>query len=129
MTLGDQLRTSVDHATPLLHGISDDVASAPRAPQKWSRKQTLGHLIDSATNNHQRFVRVEPEGFRYDGNAWVESQQYARASWPSLIVFWREYNLHLAHVIDAMPEETRATLESLIAGYLEHVDHHLGQIL
>jgi len=129
MTHGDQLRTSVDRATPLLHAISDDVASAPTAPEKWSRKQLLGHLIDSATNNHQRFVRVEPEGFKYDQNYWVETQQYARASWPSLIALWREYNLHLAHVIDAMNDETRATLDALIADYIAHLEHHLGQIL
>jgi len=129
MTSGDQLRASVDRATPLLHAISDDVASAPRAPGKWSRKQILGHLIDSAANNHQRFVRVEPEGFHYDQNAWVEVQQYARASWPSLIALWREYNLHLAYVIDAIPDETRARLEALIVDYIRHLEHHLGQIL
>jgi len=129
MTHGDQLRTSVDRATPLLHAISDDVASAPTAPGKWSRKQLIGHLIDSATNNHQRFVRVEPEGFKYDQNYWVETQQYARASWPSLIALWREYNLHLAHVIDAMNDETRTKLDALIADYIRHLEHHLGQIL
>lgn len=129
MTHGDQLRTSVDRATPLLHAISDDVASAPIAPGKWSRKQLIGHLIDSATNNHQRFVRVEPEGFKYDQNYWVETQQYARASWPSLIALWREYNLHLAHVIDAMNDETRTKLDALIADYIRHLEHHLGQIL
>jgi len=129
MTHGDQLRTSVDRATPLLHAMSDDVASAPTAPGKWSRKQLLGHLIDSATNNHQRFVRVEPEGFKYEQNYWVETQQYARASWPSLIALWREYNLHLAHVIDAMNDETRTKLDALIADYIQHLEHHLGQIL
>ena len=129
MTLGDQLRASVDRATPPLHAMSDDVASAPTAPGKWSRKQLLGHLIDSATNNHQRFVRVEPEGFKYEQNYWVETQQYARASWPSLIALWREYNLHLAHVIDAMNDETRTKLDALIADYVRHLEHHLGQIL
>lgn len=128
MTPGDQLRASVDRATPQLLAISDDVASASPAPDKWSRKQILGHLIDSATNNHQRFVRVEPDGFRYDQNAWVETQQYARASWPSLIALWREYNLHLAHVIDVMSDDTRTKLDALIADYLQHLEHHLGQI-
>jgi len=129
MTLGDQLRTTVDRAAPLLMGISDDVASAPTAPEKWSRKQLLGHLIDSAANNHQRFVRVEPEGFKYEQNVWVETQQYAGASWPSLITLWREYNLHLARVIDVMSEETRTTLDALIVDYIAHIEHHLGQIM
>ncbi|HJW92296.1 MAG TPA: DinB family protein [Thermoanaerobaculia bacterium] len=128
MTLGDQLRASVDRATPLLLAMSDDIASAPRAPEKWSRKQILGHLIDSAANNHQRFVRVEPDGFRYEQNDWVETQQYARASWPSLIALWREYNLHLAHVIDAMSDDTQAKLDTLIVDYIAHLEHHLGQI-
>src|SRR6185369_15342018 len=71
MTHSDHLRAIIDRATPLLLGMSDDVASAPTAPEKWSRKQIIGHLIDSATNNHQRFVRVEPDGFHYDQDAWV----------------------------------------------------------
>ena len=129
MTSGDQLRAAIDRATPLLHAMSDDVASAPTAPEKWSRKQLLGHLIDSATNNHQRFVRVEPDGFKYEQNHWVDVQQYARASWPSLIALWREYNLHLAHVIDVMSDETRGKLDALIASYIEHLEHHLGQIV
>jgi len=129
MTLGDRLRASIDRATPLLHAMSDDVASAATAPGKWSRKQILGHLIDSAANNHQRFVRVEPDGFKYEQNHWVDVQQYARASWPSLIALWREYNLHLAHVIDAMSDETRTKLDALIASYIEHLEHHVEQIV
>ncbi len=129
MTHGDRLRAAVERATPQLRAMSDDVASAPVAEGKWSRKQILGHLIDSAANNHQRFVRVEPDGFKYDQNAWVQVQRYASAPWPSLIALWSEYNLHLAFVIEAMSGETAKVLDALIADYVEHLEHHLVQMV
>jgi hypothetical protein len=151
MTPGDRLRAVIDRTAPQLLGISDDVASAQPAPGKWSRKEILGHLIDSASNNHQRFVRAN---FRddlvfdgYEQERWVAVQQYAHASWPSLIALWRELNMHLAHVMDAMPEATRTrvherhnldviafrpvetpSLEWFMNDYVEHLEHHLGQI-
>ena len=121
----------------------------------WSRKQILGHLIDSAANNHQRFVRGQATGdlvfSGYDADEWVDAQKYTDRSWPDLIELWRAYNLHLVHVVASIPEPVRqhtrnkhsldkiafhtvdpgtpATLEYLIRDYLDHLKHHLGQIL
>jgi len=129
MNHAERLRNVIERAAPQLRAMSDDVASAPVAEGKWSRKQILGHLIDSAANNHQRFVRVEPDGFKYDQNAWVSVQRYASAAWPSLIALWHEYNLHLAHVIEGLSGKTAKVLDALIADYVGHLEHHLAQMV
>jgi hypothetical protein len=141
MTHGERLLSVIERSEPHLRALSDDVASAAIAPGKWTRKQLIGHLIDSAANNHQRFVRAAIDdnvtASRYEQDKWVAAQQYDRASWSALIALWREYNLHLARVVDAIPAERRAgtfpfhppmTLDALIADYIDHVEHHLGQL-
>lgn len=103
----------------------------------------LGHLVDSAANNHQRFVRAQhgdqtPIG--YDGDEWVKVQQYDDVPVNNLIGLWAFYNLHIAHVIANIPKEKydalfRAdepepqTLEWLVQDYIRHLAHHLKQIL
>jgi hypothetical protein len=121
---------------------------------EWSRREILGHLIDSAANNHQRFVRAQFKDDLvfpgYEQEQWVSSQRYNDEPWPDLIELWRAYNLHLVHVVAHIPEDvlTRqrdkhslaqiafnsvdqnapATLEYLIRDYLDHLKHHLDQI-
>ena len=129
------------------------LAARQPAPGKWSIKEIVGHLIDSACNNHQRFVRAQwttdlvfPG---YEQDLWVTSQRYVDAPWPELVVFWREYNLHLARVMAAIPAHDRerprhphnldqiatpvppdqpATLDYFMRDYVEHLKHHLRQI-
>src|SRR4051812_26490037 len=73
------------------------------SPNKWSAKQMIGHLIDSAANNHQRFVRAQFMNDLvfpgYDQDAWVEVQKYNDEAWSNLVNLWASYNLHLAHLI------------------------------
>lgn len=63
-----------------LRDIDEERASRNPTPGKWSFEDIIGHLVDSAANNHQRFVRMqmlphlELEG--YDCDAWVDRQQY-----------------------------------------------------
>jgi hypothetical protein len=149
-----QLRFVVADATPKLEAISDAAASVPRAPGKWSRKEIVGHLIDSASNNHQRFVRAqfsdELIAPTYDQDAWVSSQRYRDAPWAELVSLWAHFNLHLARVIESIPREIRdhkrarhnlnevafrkipvdepATLEYFMRDYSAHLEHHLAQI-
>lgn len=149
----DDFRQTVHGAAVRLKEISEEDASKVAAGE-WSSKQVLGHLIDSAANNHQRLVRgqftdhLEFPG--YDGDQWVEAQKYTDEPWLDLIDLWRAYNLHLLHVISLIPEPVRTqqrdehaldqiafvtvdrstptTLDYLIRDYLVHLKHHLDQI-
>ena len=102
-----QLEHIVGAATPRLEAISDADASRPRSEGKWSRKEIVGHLIDSASNNHGRFVRAQFSDDlvcpTYDQDAWVRVQNYIRAPWVELVTLWSLYNLHLTRVIAAIP--------------------------
>jgi DinB superfamily len=140
--IADELEGKL-RAAERLRSMSEQVASQPIGPGKWSPKQTIGHLIDSAANNHQRFVRMqvlkhlELEG--YDGDAWVKLERYDQRSWREIVGLWESYNRHLAHLIRCVdpgalrhtwksPEGNIVDLEFVIRDYLVHMQHHLDQI-
>lgn len=141
--LAGDLRREVDAALPGLRAISASESARPLAPGKWSPRQVVGHLIDSAANNHQRFVRAQ-EGSTlvfpaYTQDHWVAAQHYDARGWDDLTAFWHAYNHHLAHVIEHIPEDRRnvpctvgadppVTLGFLAHDYLVHLQHHLGQL-
>ena len=121
----------------------DDLAVKPAADQ-WSPKEILGHLIDSAANNHQRFVRAAYGAATqfppYEQESWVRVQQYNQRPWESLIALWSAYNRHLVHVIESLPEDARsapcnigkdqpAALDFVVKDYLGHLLLHLKDIL
>lgn len=137
------LEQTIDAALPKLRAISDASATEPRAPGKWSRKEIIGHLIDSASNNHQRFIRAQETARLvfppYEQNHWSASQRCNDRRWSDLVSLWHGYNAHLAHVISCIKDEHLAvpcvieeehpvTLEFLVTDYVRHLRHHLAQV-
>lgn len=137
-----RLQYLCDHIPALLGSVDEkDFALKPEAA-KWSKKEILGHLIDSATNNHHRFVRAQFEQnpcIAYDQNLWNESNFYQQMDTEQLISFWTSYNRHLLHLFKCMPEAALQrkclvkngellSVEFLMKDYLTHLEHHLQQI-
>ena len=127
----------------VLQQVSEEQSMKPILAGGWSAKQVLGHLIDSASNNHQRFVRTALQGSLdfpgYDQQGWVRVQAVEEAPWPSLIALWASYNRHLAHVVAHLPQAQLeapcrigsgepVTLRFLVEDYLRHLLHHLTQL-
>lgn len=149
-----ELRAAADRVAAELLAVDDEAASTRPAPGRWSPKEIIGHLIDSAANNHQRFVRgrwqddLVFEGYAQDD--WVEAQRYAEAPWAELVTLWRDYNRQLVRVMAAVPDAVRlreharhsldrvawrplpsdrpATLDYLMRDYVGHLRHHLDQL-
>jgi DinB superfamily len=137
------LEQTVNQALPLLARLTESEASVRPQPEKWSKKEIVGHLLDSASNNHQRFVRGPLEGSLvfpgYDQNGLVELQRFGIMEWKFLIEFWAIYNRFLAHVISVLPAQAAAvsctigknppaTLLWVAQDYVAHLKHHLNQI-
>ncbi len=153
--LAEDLRRTVEAAAARLSEFTETRADTPRAPAKWNPKQVIGHLIDSACNNHRRFVlartRKDLVFPGYDQDAWAAAQSYERADWIDLVELWRLYNLHIARVIAetpselareprsphsldhiawrAVPADQPATLAYLMRDYVGHLRHHIAQAL
>jgi DinB superfamily len=113
--------------------------SVKPAPDKWSLKEILGHLIDSASNNHQRFVRLQEQSSLslpgYNQENWVRIQRYNSMSWDDLVPLWYLLNTLLLHIIRGMSEDCLGniyhspdgpiTLDVLVKDYFRHLDGHV----
>ena len=126
----------------MLTEISEENMSTKPSPTKWSKKEIIGHLIDSATNNHQRFVRGQFENIpeiSYDQNNWNEFSFYNQIESKQIISFWTIYNKQIIEIIKRIRKENLEkqikignnilTLGFLIIDYVEHLEHHLKQII
>ncbi|MFK7971820.1 MAG: DinB family protein [Bacteroidia bacterium] len=138
----DRLSFIVQVAPNLLMEIGEEDMSQKPRPDKWSKKEVLGHLIDSATNNHQRFVRAQfelnPE-IAYDQNNWNTFSFYQQIDSQQIIAFWTSYNKQLLEIIkhiqpDNLSRQVKVgdrlfSLEYLIVDYVKHLEHHLRQLI
>ena len=143
--LASDIENAVNDACQQLKGLSPETIEARPKPGEWSVKEIVGHLIDSASNNHQRFVRLQvadhlilPD-YSQDNEAWVTIQSYQEAPWDNLLALWQYFNFHLARVIRSVneacidhiwvvDESTSITLGELMIDYLRHLIDHLQQI-
>ncbi len=138
-----ELATLVGGVAERLRRVDEAAASRKPAPGKWSRKEILGHLIDSAANNHQRFVRLQLQGTLelpgYEQDGWVRVSHYQDRPWADLVAFWETYNRNLAEIVRRFdPASLRHTwsdpsgrvldLEFIARDYVVHMRHHLDQI-
>jgi DinB superfamily len=149
-----EFRETVETAASRLLELSPPESQVDSTAGKWSHHEILGHLIDSAANNHQRFVRAQFTdelvfaGYKQDD--WVAVQHYNKEAWPHLVQLWRYYNLHISHVISTMSESSLSrprskhnlneiawrpvdssestTLEYFVRDYVGHLKHHLDQV-
>ena len=150
----DDFEQTIQSASQKLRLITEDQSGRPRAEDHWSAKQIIGHLIDSAANNHARFVLGQLKDDLifpgYDQNGWVKTNHYQESAWPELIDLWSAYNLHLHHLMShadaaklntpctlhtlqeiafkTVPASEPVTLEYLMKDYVDHLKHHLAQI-
>jgi len=141
----EELNTIVHQSAQEFGNITEKDWNKKPNPDKWSKKQILGHLIDSALTNLRRFVVTQYEQKQkivYDQDHWVELQKYQEMDVGECIYLWKSLNLQIARVINGIPEaklqnlcdtgkETAVyhTLEFLIADYIAHMEHHLNQIM
>lgn len=151
------IRLILEKEEPMLKILSEDVITNRFNSQGRSIKMLLGHLIDSASNNHQRMVRLQyaprvgysiPDGERgllvfpdytQDNNLWLQLQNYQNEDWNTLVQLWKFYNLHIIQVIQSVDESklnnywldyegNQVTLHDMIMGYTGHLELHIGHI-
>ena len=141
--LSQKFRADLDEVHRALLGVSAKLADAPWREGGWTRKQIVGHMLDSAANNRQRFVRASTEG-KYSGpkyaqDAWVDAHGYASQPWATLLGWWEAEHEILMAIVDRIPQdklETQCvvgkdhpvTLRFLIEDYITHQRWHLKQL-
>jgi len=134
------LRELIERLPERLRAVSAEQAAHKSAPNAWSKKEELGHLLDSAANNYQRIVRIQleekPAMPSYDGDAWVELQRYQERDWTSLIELWQALNRQLLAAAEAaaggswsrtctIGDSQPLTLQFVFDDYVDHMVHHL----
>lgn len=142
--IGEEIRRAIEESKDKLSRISEEAARKKPAPESWSKKEIIGHLIDSASNNHQRIVRAAYNAAAdfppYNQDKWVEIQKYQEMPWADLIELLACYNYQLSRVVEGFPSEMlsnpvnigkpeKVTIEFVIVDYLRHLKHHLGKVL
>ncbi|HYF67996.1 MAG TPA: DinB family protein [Ohtaekwangia sp.] len=142
---GYELRSIVQRYIPQLNALTKEEFSAKPFPDKWSKSEVLGHLIDSAQNNLRRFISAqyesEPPCILYNQDFWVGINDYQSMPKDDLIQLWRLINERICAICEATSEnkynslcntgrerEELHTIAWLAADYIKHLKHHLNQI-
>lgn len=139
------LKNIIDAAVHRFRTISEEEWNYKATPEKWSKKEIIGHLCDSAFTNIRRFVVTqykENENIVYDQNIWVKAQNYQNIPVAEVINLWKVLNYQIVHIVENIPDEAmqrtcdttktefqkRFTLEFIIKDYVDHLQHHLEAI-
>jgi hypothetical protein len=143
MPMLDRFAAVIETGAQRLAAISSADAAPRREPNAWSKKEELGHLIDSAINNYARVIRVQHEADPalpgYAQDTWVERAGYQERNWQELIALWSALNTHMLQAARRVPAAAMSrqckvgnyapmTLEFLIEDYIDHMVHHLAHI-
>jgi len=137
-----ELRDIVIEFSKKMREIPEAEFSSKPVPNKWSKKEVVGHLIDSAQNNLRRFIVGQyeqvPSKIVYDQDFWVAANNYKSISQEEVIMLWQLLNLRIAGVLENMPQSSYKkqsltsqlhTLEFLAEDYVKHMKHHLNQVI
>jgi len=138
------LHSALAEGLALFAGIDEALSRERPKADGWCAREVVGHLIDSACNNHRRFILGQTPGLAkfdgYDGDVWVTRQRYVDESWADIVSLWAAYNRHLGHVIARTPAEHlrmsamdpdgsgQITLGFLMSDYVGHIRHHFEQV-
>lgn len=143
--VADKIEQQINSAADHWRELTDPILTFRPSEDAWSIKEIIGHLIDSASNNQQRFVRLQlveqltfPD-YGQDNIHWVRIQNYQNREWEKLLGLWLHYNMQLADIIRSadpaclnhfwqLDAENRVTLFDLMVDYLRHIEDHLDQI-
>ena len=153
----DDINEVMKREIPLLLSLSEEQVNVRRNSQNRTVKMLVGHLIDSASNNHQRMVRLQyaprcghsmpntemgmlvfPD-YTQDNDLWIQLQDYQHEDWQQLVTLLNLSTRHICHVIRSVDETKlnnfwidyegcRVTLDAMIRGYVKHLNLHFGQI-
>ncbi|WP_433940751.1 DinB family protein [Paenibacillus lautus] len=140
-----KLESLISEVTEIVTAIDEVEFNLKLAPDKWSKKEILGHLCDSAVNNHIRFVKILVSDYPiaiqgYAQNDWVQVNDYQnRYDQSEVLVLWQQVNRMILRVLRGadssdfqkkcvLPDKTEVTLEWLFNDYVDHLIHHLEQI-
>jgi len=142
--LAQTFRAQLDEIHRALIALPVEWADLPWRAGGWTRKQIVGHLLDSAANNRQRFVRAAIQGSylgpKYEQDAWVAAHGYRNQSWETLLGWWETEHEILIAVVDNIPEDKLGvlcvvgddppvSLRFLIEDYVAHQNWHLKQLI
>jgi len=122
-------------------GLDNKIASKRPGVDKWTLKEIVGHLIDSASNNHQRFVRLQIVGelifpdYGKDNSRWIEIQKYNELDFSDIVLLWKQYNVLIGNIVKEVDESKldncwkldgdKITLKDLIIDYVRHIKDHI----
>jgi hypothetical protein len=147
------MKNTIDELTELIHlysnkfnALTDSEFEYKPSPTKWSKKEVVGHLVDSAQNNLRRFIvgqyESTPPKILYEQDFWVAANGYQQAKKEEVIMLWRLSNERICSVLAQMPganasrlcntgreQEQLHTIQWLAEDYVKHMKHHINQVI